>query len=127
MVLRLLVSMNLNPLPKPPLKKSLYLIFGLLGVLHASRKMPGFEKVNAQDPKLELMFISLDDGNKIQRVREFIQKKEIKAPVFLLDDRDDNKWIYRVSSDWSGAIPATLFISPDGKRFFTRDFSMKSN
>lgn len=86
------------------------------------KEMPGFEKVNAQDPDLELMFISLDDGNKIQRVREFIQKKEIKAPVFLLDDRDDNKWIYRVSSDWSGAIPATLFISPDGKRFFHEGF-----
>ncbi|ERM84102.1 hypothetical protein P872_00910 [Rhodonellum psychrophilum GCM71 = DSM 17998] len=82
------------------------------------KEMPDFEKVNAQDPEVELMFISLDDGNKTQRVQEFIQKRGIKAPVFLLDDVDYNKWIDKVSSNWSGAIPATLFISADGTRFF---------
>ena len=82
------------------------------------KEMPDFEKVNAQDPEVELMFISLDDGNKTSRVLEFIQKKGIRAPVYLLDDVDYNKWIDKVSPDWSGAIPATLFISADGTRFF---------
>lgn len=82
------------------------------------KEMPGFEKVNAQDLGVELMFISLDDVNKTQRVQEFIQKKGIVAPVYLLDDVDYNTWIDKVSPDWSGAIPATLFISADGTRFF---------
>ena len=82
------------------------------------KEMPDFEKVQAQDKDVELMFISLDDGNKTQRVQEFIQKRGIKARVFLLDDVDYNKWIDKVSPNWSGTIPATLFISVDGTRFF---------
>jgi thiol-disulfide isomerase/thioredoxin len=82
------------------------------------KEMPSFEKVNAENPEIELIFISLDDGRKPERVENFIARREIKAPVFLLDDVDYNKWIDKVSPDWSGAIPATLFIRPDGGKIF---------
>jgi thiol-disulfide isomerase/thioredoxin len=82
------------------------------------KEMPYFEKVHAENPDVELVFISLDDGRKPERVVNFIGRKDIKAPVFLLDDVDYNSWIDKVSSHWSGAIPATLFIQPDGKRTF---------
>ncbi len=82
------------------------------------KEMPYFEKVNAENPDIELIFISLDDGRKPERVESFIERRNIKAPVFLLDDVDYNKWIDKVSPDWSGAIPATLFIRPDGRRTF---------
>lgn len=82
------------------------------------KEMPDFEKVNAADPEVELVFISMDDGRKPERVTAFMDKKNIKAPVLLLDDVDFNSWIDKVSENWSGAIPATLFIRPNGKEHF---------
>lgn len=82
------------------------------------KEMPVFEKVVNADKDLDLYFISLDDGRKPGRVTDFIKKRGIKAPVYLLDDVDFNSWIDKVSMEWSGAIPATLFVSPDGSRSF---------
>lgn len=82
------------------------------------REMPYFEQVQQDDPSLELYFISLDDGRKPERVTQFIEKRNIQSPVYLLNDVDFNKWINKVDSTWSGAIPATLFIQPEGERYF---------
>ena len=82
------------------------------------KEMPYFENLQKADSSLELVFISLDDGRKPERVISFIEKKGIKAPVFLLDDVDYNKWIDKVDTSWSGAIPASLFIKSDGTRSF---------
>jgi hypothetical protein len=80
--------------------------------------MPYFEKVQQENHSIELIFISMDDGRNPDRVANFIERKNIIAPVFLLDDIDFNKWIDQVNPDWSGAIPATLFIKPSGERHF---------
>lgn len=82
------------------------------------KEMPHFDKVNKEDKEVDLYFISLDDGRKTERVSSFIDKRNIQAPVYLLDDIDYNKWISKVHEDWSGAIPATLFIDADGKKHF---------
>jgi len=82
------------------------------------REMPHFEEVKQKSPDIELFFISLDDGRKPERVKQFINRKQIQAPVYLLNDVDYNKWIDKVSPNWSGAIPATLFILPSGERHF---------
>jgi thiol-disulfide isomerase/thioredoxin len=82
------------------------------------KEMPDFEKVNAEDSSVELFFISMDDGRKPERVTNFIEKRGIEAPVYLLDDVDFNSWIDKVSDKWSGAIPATLFVTPEGNRYF---------
>ncbi|GAB3662162.1 hypothetical protein GCM10028791_37040 [Echinicola sediminis] len=82
------------------------------------KEMPYFEQAGLSDPNLELYFISLDDGRSPERVSRFLERKAIKSPVYLLDDMDYNKWIDKVNPDWSGAIPATLFILPNGNRHF---------
>jgi thiol-disulfide isomerase/thioredoxin len=82
------------------------------------KEMPYFQKVQEEDPEIELIFISMDDGRKPERVTSFMEKRKINAPVYLLNDVDYNKWIDKVSPDWSGAIPATLFIKPNGERAF---------
>jgi hypothetical protein len=80
--------------------------------------MPAFEKVSSEDDNVELLFISLDDGRRPERVTAFIERRGVKSPVFLLNDVDFNSWINKVSEKWSGAIPATLFITTDGERIF---------
>ncbi|SNS33124.1 Thiol-disulfide isomerase or thioredoxin [Belliella buryatensis] len=82
------------------------------------KEMPYFEKVAAEYPEIELIFISMDDGRKPERVTNFIETRKVKSPVYLLNDIDYNKWIDKVSEDWSGAIPATLFIKADGSKLF---------
>ncbi|MGY6520762.1 MAG: redoxin domain-containing protein [Mongoliitalea sp.] len=82
------------------------------------KEMPYFEKVQADDPEIELIFISMDDGRKPERVTNFIERRGVKAPVYLLNDVDYNKWIDKVDPSWSGAIPATLFIKTDGSKYF---------
>lgn len=82
------------------------------------KEMPAFEKVHEANPAVDLIFISMDDGRKPERVTSFIEKRGVKAPVYLLDEVDFNSWIDKVSKSWSGAIPATLFVKPDGSRFF---------
>ncbi len=82
------------------------------------KEMPHFEKINKDDSDVELFFISMDDGRKPDRVTNFIEKRNIIAPVYLLDDIDYNAWIDKINPEWSGAIPATLFVKPDGSQHF---------
>lgn len=82
------------------------------------KEMPYFEKAAVKHPELDLFFISMDDGRNPERVTNFIQKRNVVSPVFLLDDVDFNKWIDKVEPSWSGAIPATLFITSNGERHF---------
>ena len=53
----------------------------------------------------------------------FIQKNNIASTVLLLDEPDYNSWIDKVSSAWSGALPATVILSKDKKLFFEKEFS----
>src|SRR5690554_1362342 len=48
------------------------------------KEMPIFEKVVNADKELDLFFISLDDGRQPGRVTDFIKKRGINAPVYLL-------------------------------------------
>jgi thiol-disulfide isomerase/thioredoxin len=82
------------------------------------KEMPAFEKVSSEDSRVELLFISLDDGRRPERVSTFIEKRGVQSPVYLLNDVDFNSWINKVSQKWSGAIPATLFVKPNGERLF---------
>ena len=82
------------------------------------KEMPYFQRVQEEDNEIELVFISMDDGRKPERVTNFMERRNISSPVYLLNDIDYNKWIDKVSPNWSGAIPATLFIKPNGERSF---------
>lgn len=82
------------------------------------REMPYFEQANRSNTDMELYFISMDDARRPERVTSFIKKRDIQSPVYLLNDVDFNSWIDKVNPDWTGAIPATLFVQADGTRHF---------
>jgi len=82
------------------------------------KEMPYFQRLKAEDEDIELIFISLDDGRRPERVTDFMKKRNITSPVYLLNDVDYNQWIDKVDPEWSGAIPATLFVKPNGVRSF---------
>ena len=83
-------------------------------------EMPYFEQLAIENKdKVEMNFVSLDYADQVEtRVKPFLLKKGINSKVYLIDDLDYNSWIDRVDPLWSGAIPATVFITPSGKKIF---------
>ncbi|MGI8892860.1 MAG: TlpA family protein disulfide reductase [Bacteroidia bacterium] len=65
----------------------------------------------------KFLFISLDDSKyRESRVIPFAEKNKMNN-VFILEDKDPNEWIPRVSEEWTGSIPATLIIRNNNPTF----------
>ena len=91
------------------------------------KEMPYFQQVHEEyaDQKVKLIFVSLDFINLLsKKLIPFINKRNITEDVWLLDERNPNSWIDKVSTEWSGSIPATLFrqASADYETFYERSF-----
>lgn len=83
-------------------------------------ELPAFEKLNerAKDDKLKVLLVSVDFRSKLKSaVEPFVKRKKLQSEVVLLNEDDPNEYIDRVSKNWNGSIPATLFVRK-GKRFF---------
>ncbi|GAB2768753.1 hypothetical protein GCM10027275_09230 [Rhabdobacter roseus] len=85
-------------------------------------ELPHFEEVQANfaHQKVRVLLVSMDFAKDIEdRVVPFIERHNIKSTVWLLNETDANRWIERVDSTWSGALPATLILNPArGRRSF---------
>ena len=84
------------------------------------KELPYFEALNERGgAQTKVVLINLDFADKVERVKSFVTRKNLKADVFLLDEIDYNSWIDKVDPSWQGAIPATLIInSKTGHRKF---------
>lgn len=86
------------------------------------KELPFFETLGANNAnqKFKVLLVTLDFVENLEsKVLPFIEKKSIKSEVLLLDESNPNEWIPRVSEEWSGAIPATIFVNAQKK---TRHF-----
>jgi len=85
------------------------------------KELPQFERARVEHPEVDILLVSLDldlDPNP-EKVYKFIQRKQIKSNVVLLNERDPNSWIAKIEESWSGAIPATIILNlKTGKRKF---------
>ena len=74
------------------------------------KELPYFEEVEAKydDQDVDVILVSLDFPDQIERLNKFIEKRNLKSEVVMLDDPDANSWINKVDPSWSGAIPATI-------------------
>jgi len=71
--------------------------------------------------------ISLDLPNLIEsKLIPFIQEEGLKSNVIVLDDPDANSWIPKVDKDWSGAIPATIIIKGNKRKFYEQSFTYET-
>lgn len=92
------------------------------------KELPYFERLNreSEHKKVRVLLISLDfKRNLDSHLKSFLKKNNIQSKVVLLDEPDYNSWINDVSADWSGAIPATIFIkgSSGKKSFHEKEFT----
>jgi thiol-disulfide isomerase/thioredoxin len=85
------------------------------------KEMPYFIELaeRMKGKKFKLLLVSLDFKNQLNsRLIPFIEEKKLQQYVVLLADGRYNSWIDRVSTEWSGAIPATLFKNGNKTLFF---------
>jgi thiol-disulfide isomerase/thioredoxin len=86
------------------------------------KELPYFEQlhIDSQGTNRKVLLVTLDFANQLEsKVVPFVKKKQLKSEVLLMDEERPNKWIPRVSEEWTGALPATLFINAQKK---TRHF-----
>jgi len=89
-------------------------------------ELPHFEKLNGEhkDDKVKVLLVSLDMHKMVEsKLLPFIKDKNLQSDVVLLRDPDQNTWLPKVDSTWSGAIPATLIYNKDMRKFYERSFT----
>ncbi len=86
-------------------------------------ELPYIEQIHKDkfDDPVRVILVSLDFRHQIQqKLIPFINEKDLKSTVVVLDDPDANTWIDKVDPRWSGALPATVIYRGD-KRVFISD------
>lgn len=89
-------------------------------------ELPNFEKINAKykENKVKVILVSLDMPKMIEtKLLPFITKRQLKSEVILMRDPDQNTWLPKVDSTWSGALPATIIYNKDMRKFYERSFT----
>lgn len=91
------------------------------------KELPYFEKLKSQYSKdqVEVILVSLDFPDQMERLEAFIEKRNVASEVILLDDADANSWINKVDPSWSGAIPATIIYTNKKRNFYERSFTFQ--
>jgi len=87
------------------------------------KELPYFEAVNQEykDKNVKVLLVSLDFN--LKKLNSFLAKNNLKSEQVLLDDPDQNAWIPKVSTEWSGAIPATVIYTKEKRKFFEKSFT----
>lgn len=92
-------------------------------------EMPVLEKIplTYKGAAVKVLLVSLDfTDQKEQRVLPFVKKNNIVNEVVLLDESNPNDWIPKVDPQWSGAIPACLFVYKTKSLFLEGKVTPKS-
>lgn len=112
-----LISLNsLDQLIKTPDKKLKVINFWASWCRPCIMEMPHFEAIDKS--KATVYFVTLDHPEDIEKARRMVQKNAIQSRVLLLNEKDADKYITAINKDWSGAIPATLFVDARGNKYF---------
>jgi thiol-disulfide isomerase/thioredoxin len=75
-------------------------------------ELPAFDSLTVSKSGLpvKVLLVSLDFKEDIdKKVKPFLSKRQVKSQVILLDETNGNEFVDKISPEWSGAIPATLF------------------
>ncbi len=84
-------------------------------------ELPDIEKINEKygKEKVKVILVSMDFPEDYKKkLVPFVQKKQIRCPVVLLDEVDGNYFIPKISEKWTGSIPTTLIVN-NAKKFET--------
>ena len=89
-------------------------------------ELPHFQRLqqHLRNEAARVLLVSVDFRSKLEStVKPFVRRRKLKNDVFLLNETNQQEYIDRIDSSWSGTIPATLFVSKDKRRFLERSFT----
>ena len=84
------------------------------------KELPYFEALTEahQKDKVKVVLVSLDFPKQLEsKLVPFVQENKLQSNVVVLLDGKYNDWIDKVATEWSGAIPVTLFAQGEKKHF----------
>lgn len=90
------------------------------------KELPYFDQLGESNENVKVYLVSIDFVNELERVKKFVVKQSLKSEILFLDEKDPDTYMPKVSKDWSGAIPATLFVTDLGKTYFYEKAFTKS-
>jgi len=79
-----------------------------------------------KDRDVSLLLVSLDFSTQIEnKLIPYVEKKNIKEKVVVLDTPPGYAWIDAVDSSWNGGIPATVIYNSQRRIFHHSEFESK--
>ena len=84
------------------------------------KEMPHFNHLfeSYKQDELRILLVSLDEIKYLEpKVVPFVAKHKLKPEVFLLKDQNYSAWTDKIDSSWYGALPATIIIKGDERKF----------
>ena len=83
------------------------------------REIPWFDSVIAKNnSSVKLLLISLDFPTEYpKKLTDFIKKQGYKGEVLFLNETNPNHFISVIDKNWTGAIPASIFIN-NSKKYY---------
>lgn len=90
------------------------------------QELPLFEALQKANmaSKVKIVLVSLDFKHQIEsHLKPFLHQNSLQSKVVLLSDKKFNTWIDKVSTAWSGSIPATLLIKGENRLFEEKEFT----
>ena len=91
------------------------------------KELPYFEQLHAEalaeGLPVKVTLVTIDLPMAYERsLLPFLTERDLRSEVVGLLDGDANAWIDRIDPAWSGAIPVTLFLKGDERRFASRPY-----
>ena len=81
------------------------------------KELPHFENY-AESENVKVYLVSMDFVEDLEKVKTFTNNKGLKSEVLFLNEKNYNTFMEKISKEWTGAIPATLFVNKSGKTYF---------
>jgi thiol-disulfide isomerase/thioredoxin len=79
---------------------------------------------NYRADKLSVLLINVDSRSAVKKtVIPYLKTLKKKDNIFLLDEKSEQEYIDKVDKNWSGALPACLFIKAGKRSFFEKPFT----
>ncbi len=88
-------------------------------------ELPIFGKFQEQfiNQPVKIILVSVDFKSRLRQVENYVKKNKIPNEVHLLNETNQQEYIDRVDKNWSGTIPATLFIHKENRKLHEGAFT----
>lgn len=119
-----LISFNdLNQIINQPDGKTKVINFWATWCKPCVDELPSFAKATQEDEykNADFIFVSLDFVSQNEKVTDKVKELKLQQTVVQLNEKGYD-WIDQFDSNWSGAIPYTILILPDGNRVYHYDW-----